>query len=151
MSTIPNPFDSFRARQRAEARDFLERHPEVRAKLSGDASAQEATEETVPPGSSKQEPQEHPSFPKAAWRGPFAEYREAMAHATEASDVFHFAAFWARGAVALGRTVHFPYGSTIYPNVYIVGFGPTGDRKTTAMRKAWEIGGRIKIIHGAGS
>jgi hypothetical protein len=92
-----------------------------------------------------------PPFPRAAWRGPFADYRDAMARATEASDVFHFAALWARGAVALGRNVHFPYGSTLYPNVFLVGFGPTGDRKTTAMRKAEEIEGSLKVIRGGGS
>jgi hypothetical protein len=96
-------------------------------------------------------PQEHPAFPKAAWRGPFAAYRDAMARATEASEVFHFATLWARGAVALGRTVHFPYGSMIYPNVFLVGFGPTGDRKTTAMRNTENIGARLKMISGGGS
>jgi hypothetical protein len=151
VSTIPNPFNSLRARHRVEARDFLEMYPEVRAKLSGDSSARETMEETAPSGPAKQRPQEHPAFPKAAWRGPFADYRDAMAQATEASDVFHFATLWARGAVALGRTVHFPYGSTIYPNVFLVGFGPSGDRKTTAMRKAEEIGGRLKVIRGGGS
>jgi hypothetical protein len=42
-------------------------------------------------------------FPEAAWRGAFADYRKAMTQATEASDVFHFAALWARAAVTLGR------------------------------------------------
>jgi len=82
-----------------------------------------------------------PPFPKAAWRGPFADYRDSMVEATEASDVFHFAALWACGAVALGRKLHFPYGFTIYPNVFLVGYGLTGDRKTSAMRKVEEIGG----------
>lgn len=89
-------------------------------------------------------------FPDGAWRGPFSDYRAAMAQGTEASDVFHFATLWARGAVALGRTLHFPYGSTLYPNVFLVGYGPSGDRKTSAMRKVQEIG-TIRIIHGGGS
>jgi hypothetical protein len=92
-----------------------------------------------------------PVFPETAWRGVFAEYRSAMREATEASDAFHFATLWARSAVALGRRVHFEYGMRLYPNVYLVGFGPTADRKTTATRKVTEISGDFKIIHGAGS
>jgi hypothetical protein len=103
----------------------------------------------------KREPQHErgtlPEFPKVAWRGLFAEYRTAMVRATEASDAFHFAALWARCAVALGRRVRFPYGMQLFPNVYLVCFGPTGDRKTTATRMATEIGGTFKIVRGAGS
>lgn len=33
-----------------------------------------------------------PDFPESAWRGAFADYREAMAGTTEASDVAHFGA-----------------------------------------------------------
>jgi hypothetical protein len=33
----------------------------------------------------------------------------------------------------------------------LVGYGPTGDRKTSAIRKAEEIGGRLKVIRGGGS
>jgi hypothetical protein len=92
-----------------------------------------------------------PVFPEPAWRGIFADYRKANERATEASDVFHFAALWARCAAALGRRVHFSYGMTLYPNVYVVCFGPTGDRKTTATRQATELGNGIKIISGGGS
>lgn len=150
MSTIPNPFEQSptRHRHQAEARSYLATNPEVRAKIVKD---QTESEETTHPDITKKKIQEQPPFPKAAWRGPFAEYRDAMAHATEASDVFHFAALWARGAVALGRNVHFPYGCTLYANVFLVGYGPTGDRKTTAMRKAEEIEGPLKVIRGGGS
>jgi hypothetical protein len=92
-----------------------------------------------------------PEFPHAAWRGLFAEYRTAMERATEASDAFHFAALWARCAVALGRRVRFSYGMHLFPNVYLVCFGPTGDRKTTATRTATEIGSAFKIVRGGGS
>jgi len=95
--------------------------------------------------------EDHLVLPKAAWRGPFAEYRNTMAHATEASDVFHFATLWACGAATLGRTVRFPYGSMTYPNVSLIGFGPTGDRKTSAMRRVDDIGGQLKVIRGGGS
>jgi hypothetical protein len=90
-------------------------------------------------------------FPEAAWRGIFADYRRVMERATEASDAFHFAALWARCAVALGRCVRFPYGMPLYPNVYLVCFGPTGDKKTTATRMATEIGSAFKIVRGGGS
>lgn len=92
-----------------------------------------------------------PEFPKTAWRGIFADYREVMRSATEASDAFHFAALWARCAVALSRRVSFPYGMQIYPNVFLVCFGATGDRKTTATRKVCELGGGFKVIQGGGS
>lgn len=94
---------------------------------------------------------ERRAFPEAAWRGLFADYRKAMQGATEASDAFHFAALWARCAAALGRRVGFPYGMKLFPNVYVVCYGPTGDRKTTATRKAAELGGALKIIRGGGS
>jgi hypothetical protein len=92
-----------------------------------------------------------PDFPKAAWRGLFGDYRSAMERATEASDAFHFAALWARCAVALGRRVRFSYGMQLFPNVYLVCFGPTGDRKTTATRMSAEIGSAFKTIQGGGS
>ncbi|HLW82621.1 MAG TPA: DUF3987 domain-containing protein [Candidatus Acidoferrales bacterium] len=92
-----------------------------------------------------------PAFPETAWRGIFADYRSAMQRATEASDVFHFAGLWARCAVALGRRVWFPYGMQLFPNAYLVCFGPTGDRKTTATRRATELGSACKIIQGGGS
>jgi hypothetical protein len=93
-----------------------------------------------------------PEFPEVAWRsGIFDDYRKANQRATEASDAFHFASLWARSAAALGRRVHFHYGMKLYPNVYIVAFGTTGDRKTTATRQAAELGNGLKIISGGGS
>jgi hypothetical protein len=92
-----------------------------------------------------------PAFPQDAWRGLFADYREAMSGATEANDGFHFAALWARCAVALGRSVQFPYGMPLFPNVFLVGFGATGDRKTSATRRALDLGCKCKIVYGGGS
>jgi len=92
-----------------------------------------------------------PEFPEAAWRGWFGNYRAAMERATEAGDAYHFAALWARCAVALGRRIHFSYGMQLFGNVYLVCFGPTGDRKTTATRKSAEIGSAFKIVRGGGS
>lgn len=107
----------------------------------------EYTEEQKP----QQERSTLPEFPQAAWRGPFADYRATMERATEASDAFHFAALWARCAVALARRVRVSYGMQLFPNAYLVCFGPTGDKKTTATRLAGEIGSGFKIIRGGGS
>ena len=74
------------------------------------------------------------AFPELAWRGIFVDYREAMANATEASDVFHFAALWAGAAVSLGRRTWMFAGEQVFPNAYLLLFGETGDKKTTAQR-----------------
>jgi len=116
-----------------------------------DANAGEARENGAAGWAPQRERTTLPEFPRAAWRGLFANYRNAMERATEASDAFHFAALWARCAVALGRRVHFPYGMQLFPNVYLVCFGPTGDRKTTATRLGAEIGGAFKVVRGGGS
>ena len=71
-------------------------------------------------------------FPENAWRGVFADYRHAMDGTTEACDAAHFATLWASVAVALGRNVSMFSGDTVYPNVYLSVFGPSGDKKTTA-------------------
>jgi hypothetical protein len=75
-------------------------------------------------------------FPDKAWRGLFGHYRDVMARTTEASEVAHFASIWAMIAVSLGRRVWFYSGDRIYPNVYLSVVGPSGDKKTTAMRRA---------------
>jgi hypothetical protein len=76
-----------------------------------------------------------PAFPEIAWRGLFGDYRDAMQGSTEASDVAHFATFWAAVAVRLGREIHMYSGSRVYPNAFIAFHGPTGDKKTTAQRR----------------
>jgi hypothetical protein len=100
------------------------------------------------------EPTAFPGFPAIAWRGAFADYRDAMKGTTEASDVTHFAAFWTAAAARLRRRCRFPYGMDLFPNVYLVVFGPTGDRKTTATRGALSLlpdGVPVKVLHGVGS
>jgi hypothetical protein len=39
----------------------------------------------------------------------------------------------------------------LYPNVYLVCFGETGDRKTTATRLGTELGSPFKVVRGSGS
>ena len=97
---------------------------------------------------------ELPDFPESAWRGSFADYRSAMQDTTEASDVFHFAAFWAGSAVSLGRNVWTFSGERIYPNFYGIVYGSTGDKKTTAQRQILNCGllpGSVQIIRNLGS
>ena len=95
-----------------------------------------------------------PEFPEAAWRGIFADYRDAVKATTEASDVYHFGALWAAVAVLLGRKVSMFSGERIYPNVYLSLFGLTGDKKTTAQRQIINcdlVPSSIQIIRNLGS
>lgn len=148
MSTIPSPFERAHARKTFEAEAFLREHPEAREMLArhGNVNIPGAEAPTI------QESQPAlPAFPKSAWRGVFSEYRTAMDRTTEASDAFHFAALWARCAVALGRRVSFQYAMQLFPNVYLVCFGATGDRKTTATRTGSKLGTPYNLISGGGS
>jgi hypothetical protein len=80
---------------------------------------------------------DHPEpFPEIAWRGVFNDYREALKETTEASDVAHFGALWCAAGATLGRRLWMFSGERVYPNVYMLFFGPTGDKKTTAQRLA---------------
>jgi len=158
---VNDPFLKLERRHTAEAAAVLRQNPalheEVAAKLNRGSDEPPAvphhgaipvpTEEAT----GRINNRELPPFPKAAWRGLFADYRSAMERATEASDVYHFAALWTRGAVALGRRVEFFYGVRLFPNVFVIVYGPTGDRKTTATRRGTELGGPYKIIRGGGS
>ncbi len=95
-----------------------------------------------------------PDFPESAWRGSFADYREAMAGTTEASDVAHFSALWAGAAVTLERRVSMYAGERIFANVYLSVFGPTGDKKTTAQRRILNqslLGSSVRVIRNLGS
>jgi hypothetical protein len=153
VSTIPNPFEERDRRHAYDAEKFLRENPDARERVRKHADAQAPGCEPAPVSSdsAKQDAHQLPSFPKAAWRGIFADYRAALEQTTEASDAFHFAALWARCAVALGRRVSFPYAMQLFPNVYLVCFGATGDRKTTATRIGTKLGSPYKLISGGGS
>jgi hypothetical protein len=94
-----------------------------------------------------------PQFPDAAWRGLFANYRDEMRDCSEASDVHNFLAFWVAAGNALGRRVYFTYGMQLYANVYGIGFGPSGDFKTSALRRAAAMTERagLRVVRGVGS
>jgi Bifunctional DNA primase/polymerase, N-terminal/Primase C terminal 1 (PriCT-1) len=115
------------------------------------AQSSNEVDDTVEPGNSERAAL--PSFPDAAWRGLFSHYRDAMRACSEASDVFHFLAFWTAAGNALGRRVFFPYGMRLYPNVYGIAFGPTGDFKTSALKRAAESteSAGLRVVRGVGS
>lgn len=95
-----------------------------------------------------------PTFPESAWRGIFAEYRDVMADTTEASDVAHFASLWGTAAVNLGRQVSMYAGDEIFPNSYLLFFGSTGDKKTTAPRRILRhrlLADTVQVLSNAGS
>jgi hypothetical protein len=95
-----------------------------------------------------------PDFPEIAWRGVFADYRDALAGTTEASDVAHLTTLWAGAEVTLGRRVFMSGGDRIFPNAYPAVFGPTGDKKTTAQRRLLNCGllhPSVRVIRNQGS
>lgn len=94
------------------------------------------------------------TLPDIVWRGIFNTYREAMQGTTEACDVAHFAALWGAVAARLGRRLWIHYGFPHYANAYLLVYGPTGDKKTTAARRSLELmseDGTVKILRGVGS
>jgi len=100
------------------------------------------------------EPEPEPeAFPETAWRGAFADYRLAMGDTTEAPDAAHFAALWSVAGALLGRRVGMFAGGQIYANVYLGFFGPTGDKKTTAMRRILDHGlcDPVRVVRNLGS
>jgi len=98
-----------------------------------------------------EEPVNLPQFPEAGWRGVFNDYRNAMARSSEASDVYHFLTLWAAVAVKLGRRCWFEYGGAMYPNVFLINYGPSGDKKTSCIRRAPQLNPGMTVIHGGGS
>lgn len=96
-------------------------------------------------------------FPEIAWRGVFADYRDAMDGTTEACEAAHFVTFWACVAVALGRKISMYSGDVVYPNAYLALYGPSGDKKTTAERRIFscdlleDYRDDIKIVKNVGS
>lgn len=94
-----------------------------------------------------------PPFPDEAWRGVFADYRQAMTGATEASDVGHFAALWTAAAAVLRRRLWMHMGLSLYPNPFLLHIGATGDGKTTAQRYGLNLlpDEGVKVHRGGGS
>jgi len=96
---------------------------------------------------------ELPAFPRLAWRGIFAQYRDEMRKCSEASDVYNFLTIWVAAGNALGRRISFRYGMPLFTNVYGIAFGASGDFKTSACRRGSEITERagLRVVRGIGS
>jgi RepB DNA-primase N-terminal domain len=93
-----------------------------------------------------------PAFPLAGWRG-LTTWKAATDGTTEAPDAIRFAAIIAPLAARIGRRVSLHYGVRLYPNLYVVGFGPTGStRKTSAARAARAVlPASVRVVRGVGS
>lgn len=129
--------------------DEIEAELKTFAFSSDDADVNEAE---LDEGEEDEPENENLTFPDVAWRGIFQTYREAMVNTTEASDVHHFATFWTAAAVRLRRRVFFQYGLDLYPNVFLIAFGESGDKKTTAARRSLElVSEQAKVLSGIGS
>ncbi len=122
----------------------------------GTVAGHSATATRAKRSDTDEEGEKLPQFPDIAWRGTFNFYREAMDGTTEASDVAHFATFWAACAASLGRRVHCFVGDLVYPNGYLCFYGDSGDKKTTAQRRVLQcnlLSGmpNLKIMTNVGS
>jgi hypothetical protein len=131
--------------------------PDYRERVQPPISVNRGNAESEPKGAVRVETEIGeglPDFPESAWRGVFADYREAMAGTTEASDVAHFATLWAGAAVSLGRRVSIYAGEWTFANVYLSVFGSTGDKKTTAQRRILNqslLPPSVRVIQNVGS
>lgn len=95
------------------------------------------------------------SLPETAWTEWARLYRRAVGDSTEAADEFHYLALFTVLATAFGRNLVLHCGRPIYPNMYTVLVGPTGDRKSTAVQLAMELLARVApqalVLNGLGS
>ena len=81
-----------------------------------------------------------PNFPESAWRGVFAEFRDAHYDTTEAPTSFLFGAMSAVIGALMGRKCHIQYGLKTYPNMYLALIGETAkSHKSTAASKAEDL------------
>lgn len=77
-----------------------------------------------------------PQLPEDVWQGLFPSYRTAVAHTTEAADVFHFGCFAQVIGCTLGRRLHVYHARRLYPNFNVALVGRSGvTRKDTAWSK----------------
>jgi TOTE conflict system, Archaeo-Eukaryotic Primase domain len=136
---------------KSEPAVYEEIHELVAWIVAQEQTAPESTDED--PRADRVVPPSLPEFPASAWRGPLAQWKCATDGTTEAPDAIRYAAILAPIAARIGRRVSLHYGTRLYPNVYIVGFGPTGStRKTTASREARRaVPPSVRVIRGVGS
>lgn len=94
-----------------------------------------------------------PPFPKEAWTGIFAEYRDLVGPTTEAPDSLHWATLFVTVGLFIGRDRYLCTPHPLYPNSFILVVGATGDvRKSTALeygQELWSLLGRdVRIATG---
>jgi hypothetical protein len=94
-------------------------------------------------------------LPDTAWTEWASLYRSAVGNSTEAADEFHYLGLLTVLGTAFGRKLVVHCGRPVYPNIYAILVGPTGDRKTTAAHLALDLVPRIApqalLINGVGS
>ena len=94
-------------------------------------------------------------LPETAWTQWARLCREAVGASTEAPDEFHYLALLTVLGIAFGRNLVLYCGRPIYPNMYTVLVGPTGDRKSTAAQLATEllmrVAPKVLTLNGVGS
>ena len=84
-------------------------------------------------------------LPEIAWRGSFANYRDLVAHTTEAADEFHYATFLQVFGCTLGRRLNVYHAGTQYPNFYTCLVGRSGlTRKDTSHKSGRKV---INMLH----
>ena len=95
------------------------------------------------------------SLPDSAWTEWARLYRCAVKDATEAPDEFHYLSLLTVLGSAFGRNLAVYCGGLIYPNMYTVLVGPTGDRKSTAAQMAMDlllrVAPKMLFLNGVGS
>jgi len=96
-----------------------------------------------------------PALPDAAWTEWARLYRQAVGASTEAADEFHYLALLTVLGTAFGRNLTLYCGGPIYPNMYTVLVGRTGDRKSTAIQLAMDlllrVAPQLLTLNGVGS
>ncbi len=122
-----------------ELKDLIIAAERDQAAASTSASAG-AHQSAAPPAPGSAAPSGLPPFPDVAWDGPFDEYRGIVGPTTEASDSLHWAALCETIALEIGRRRYLCTPRPLYPSLYIIVIGPSGDaRKSTALEYTEEL------------
>ena len=95
------------------------------------------------------------TLPESAWTEWARLYRAAVGPSTEAADEFHYISLLTVLGSAIGRTISISCGRMVYPNIYALLLGPTGDRKSTAANMALDllplVAPEVLLLNGVGS
>jgi hypothetical protein len=95
-----------------------------------------------------------PALPESAWTDWARTWRDTVRRSTEAADEFHYLALLTVLGITVGRRICVSAGRPVYPNVYAMLVGPTGDRKSTAADLALSLlppASEVQFLNGVGS